>query len=60
MIQAALTDHKIVTTIHATDAWSIPRRLVNMCNSKYSINEEAVTDDVLTYFDFGVHIKPFD
>lgn len=57
MIQAALTDHKIVTTIHATDAWSIPRRLVNMCNSKYSINEEAVSEDVLTYFDFGVHIK---
>lgn len=57
MLQAVLSGHFVVTTLHAISAKAIPRRFVNMCASKFSINEEIVSEDIYRYFDFGVHIK---
>ncbi len=57
MIQAALTDHKIITTVHAVSCRAIPRRFITMSSMGYSVNEKSVEEDILTYFDFGIHIK---
>ncbi|EMF0203583.1 Flp pilus assembly complex ATPase component TadA, partial [Enterococcus hirae] len=57
MLQAVLSGHFVVTTLHAVSAKAIPRRFVNMCASKFSINEDIVSEDIYRYFDFGVHIK---
>lgn len=57
MLQAVLSGHHIITTLHAISARATPRRFVNMCASGYKINEVAVEEDVNRYFDFGVHIK---
>lgn len=57
MLQAILSGHHVITTLHAINARAIPRRFVNMCASGYNINETAVEEDINRYFDFGVHIK---
>lgn len=57
MIQAARTGHRGVTSLHGPNCRSYPRRLVTMSGMGYSINETAVEEDVLTYVDFGFHIK---
>lgn len=57
MFNAVLSGHNIITTLHATDARTIPRRFVNMCSSGFKINEESVVNDIYTYFDFGIHLK---
>ena len=57
MLQAVLSGHYVVTTLHAINARAIPRRFVNMCASGFKINENAVEEDINRYFDFGVHIK---
>lgn len=57
MLQAVLSGHFIITTLHAINARAIPRRFVNMCASGFKINESAVEEDINKYFDFGVHIK---
>jgi pilus assembly protein CpaF len=57
MLQAVLTGHKIVTTLHATSAFGIPRRFVGMCKGAYDMDEEMLERDVLGNFDFGCHIK---
>lgn len=57
MLQAVLSGHFIITTLHAVNARAIPRRFVNMCASGFKINESAVEEDINKYFDFGVHIK---
>jgi pilus assembly protein CpaF len=57
MLQAILSGHYIVTTLHAVNARAIPRRFTNMCATGYNINEEMVADDIVRYVDFGIHIK---
>lgn len=57
MLQAVLSGHHIITTLHAISARAIPRRFVNMSAMGYKINEQSVEDDINRYFDFGVHIK---
>lgn len=57
MLQAILSGHYVITTLHAVNARAIPRRFVNMCSSGFTINENAVEEDINRYFDFGVHIK---
>lgn len=57
MIQAARTNHSGLTSIHSTNCRAHPRRLVTMSSMGYKINEEAVTEDILTFFDFGFQIK---
>lgn len=57
MLQAALSSHTIVTTVHAKDCRAIPRRFINMCMSGYDVSEEMLTNDIYNYFDIGVHLK---
>ncbi|EUJ34184.1 CpaF/VirB11 family protein [Brochothrix campestris] len=57
MLQAVLSGHYIVTTLHSVSADASPRRFVNMCKSGYDIDENATREDILSNFDFGIHIK---
>lgn len=57
MLQAALSSHTLITTVHAINARAIPRRFINMCLSGYSVSEDALRDDVYMCFDLGVHLK---
>lgn len=57
MLQAVLSGHKIITTLHAVDARAIPKRFINMMKIGYSIDEESVLSDIYNYFQLGVHIE---
>lgn len=57
MLQAVLSGHRIITTLHAVDARAIPRRFINMMKIGYSIDESSVLSDIYNYFQFGVHIE---
>ena len=58
MLQAILSSHNIITTVHATDARAIPHRFMNMCLSGgSSASEKMLEDDIYRYFDLGMHIK---
>lgn len=57
MIQAVLSGHHIITTLHAINARAIPKRFVNMAKIGYNVSEEMLVGDIRRYFDFGVHIK---
>lgn len=56
MIQAVLSGHHIITTLHAVNAGAIPTRLINMAKMGYTFDEHGLKQDILRYFDFGVHI----
>lgn len=60
MIQAVLSGHHIITTLHAVNARAIPKRLINMAKMGYSVSEEALEGDIRRYYDFGVHINRVD
>lgn len=57
MIQAVLSGHSIITSLHATNASAIPSRFVNMAKMGYQLSEDALVDDIQRYFHFGAHIK---
>lgn len=57
MIQAVLSGHSIITSLHATNAGAIPSRFVNMAKMGYEVSEEALIGDIQRYFHFGAHIK---
>lgn len=57
MIQAVLSGHSIITSLHATNARAIPARFVNMAKMGYQLEETALLDDIRRYFHFGIHIK---
>lgn len=57
MIQAVLSGHNIITSLHAINARAIPKRFINMAKIGYSVSEEALEEDIRRYFDFGVHVK---
>ena len=56
MIQAVLSGHSIITTLHAVNARAIPKRMINMAKMGYEFSEEGLESDIRRYFDFGVHI----
>ncbi|MGX1266781.1 Flp pilus assembly CpaF family ATPase [Rossellomorea marisflavi] len=57
MIQAVLSGHSIITSLHSAEARAIPSRFVNMAKMGYEVSEEALKQDIRTYFDFGIHIQ---
>lgn len=57
MIQAVLSGHSIITSVHAVNARAIPARFVNMAKMGYQLDELALLDDIRRYFHFGIHIK---
>jgi len=46
MLQAVLSGHKMITTLHAVDVRAIPKRFVNMIKIGYSVDESSVLDDI--------------
>ncbi|MGM0941313.1 MAG: ATPase, T2SS/T4P/T4SS family [Bacillota bacterium] len=60
MTQGILTGHKFTTTLHATDARAIPRRLLGMAKMGYNIDENMFLDDIYRYVDFGIHTEKID
>jgi len=57
LMQAILSGHKVIATLHAVDAFAIPTRFVGMCSMGYEINEELVKGDFMRYGDIGIHIE---
>lgn len=57
MIQAVLSGHSIITSLHAVDARAIPSRFVNMAKMGYDFEEASLIDDIMRYFNFGIHIE---
>ncbi|SEG78295.1 ATPase, T2SS/T4P/T4SS family [Bacillus sp. ok061] len=57
MIQAVLSGHHVVTTLHSVSAEASPKRLVNMSKIGYQVDEKSLEEDIMRYFGFGCHIK---
>ncbi|MCR6120732.1 CpaF family protein [Salipaludibacillus agaradhaerens] len=57
MIQAVLSGHSIITSLHATEARAIPSRFINMAKMGYELSEEALKQDIRMYFNLGIHIR---
>lgn len=56
MVESALTDHSIITTIHAKGAGSIPSRLLSMIGQKYPVNEVLFGKDIVETLRFGIYL----
>lgn len=57
MIQAVLSGHSIITSLHSAEARAIPSRFINMAKMGYELSEDALKHDIRMYFDFGIHIR---
>lgn len=58
MLQAAISDHSIITTIHAKSAKVIPRRIVSVIkNDDKPIDEASFLEDFYDNIQIGVHLK---
>lgn len=56
LIQAVLSGHHIITSLHAISADAIPRRMVNMAKMGYDVSEGDLEDDIRRYFDLGLQL----
>lgn len=56
MLQAALTDHAIITTLHANSAMAIPARLMSMIRQEYTIADSVLGKDIVDTLKVGVHL----
>lgn len=56
MLESALTDHNIITTIHAKGAEAIPSRLLSMIGQKYQVNEVLLGQDIVRTLRFGIYM----
>lgn len=56
MLESALTDHSIITTIHAKKAELIPSRILSMIGQKYQVNELLVGKDITQTLKIGIYM----
>jgi len=56
MLQSALTDHSIITTVHARGAEAIPSRILSMIGQGYQINERLVGRDITDVLKIGIYM----
>ena len=57
MLNAALTDHSVITTIHASGAPMIPSRLISMIGeAKDNFNEILLGNNITSVLKFGMHM----
>ena len=56
MLESALTDHAIITTIHAKGATGIPSRLIFMIGQEYEINESLLGREIADTLKIGIHM----
>lgn len=58
LLNAVLSGHNMVTTLHSVNAKAIPKRFSHMVKMGYdSVDEKDLINDIKTYINFGVHIK---
>lgn len=57
MLESALTDHSIITTIHAKRAEVIPSRLISMIGQKYNVNELLLGKDIVNTLKIGIYMS---
>lgn len=56
MVQAALTGHSTLTTLHTKKAAAIPNRILNLVAQKYRINEILFGKDIVSSIPIGFHM----
>lgn len=56
-MQGIMTDHKSITTIHATSARDIPDRILNMILEEFPVDETRFLKNIKKYIDIGIHLK---
>lgn len=56
VLESALTDHAIITTLHANGAGAIPSRLISMIGQSYQVNELLLGQDIVNTFRFGIYL----
>lgn len=57
MLNAALTDHNVITTIHASGAEMIPSRIISMISEdNANMNELILGQNITSVLKFGVHM----
>lgn len=56
VLESALTDHAIITTLHANGAGAIPSRLISMIGQRYQVNELLLGQDIVNTFRFGIYL----
>jgi pilus assembly protein CpaF len=57
LMDAFMSGHNTVTTVHSPDAHAIPARYVAMCMGATAVPAEMLLDNVNRYVDFGIHIE---
>jgi pilus assembly protein CpaF len=57
MLQAVLSSHNIITSLHAINARAIPKRFKDMAKIGYNVSDDNFIEDIRSYFDLGVHLK---
>lgn len=57
MLESALTDHSIITTIHANGAGAIPSRLLSMIGQNRQVNELLLGKDIVNTLKIGIYLK---
>lgn len=57
MLESALTDHAIITTIHAKRGEAIPSRLISMIGQKYNVNEFLLGKDIVNTLKIGIYMS---
>lgn len=56
MLESALTDHAIITTIHAKGAEAIPSRLLSMIGQRFQVNEILLGRDIVNTLKIGIYL----
>lgn len=57
IVESALTDHSIITTLHAKQASAIPSRLLSMIGKQYPVNEILFGKDIVNVLRFGIYLS---
>lgn len=55
--QSVLSGHKILLTGHAENARAFVPRMIGMTKQGYDVDADALRDEILRYYDIGIHLK---
>ena len=56
MLESALTDHSIITTIHARGARAIPTRILRMIGQRFNFDEKILGRDIVETLKIGIYL----
>lgn len=56
LLQSAMTDHSIITTLHSKGAKMIPKRVIQMISEKYNMNEKLLGQTIVDVLRFGIYM----